>query len=239
MSGFLHINGLSIYYEEHGSGEPLILLHGNGEDSTIFAEQIAFLAPHFRIITIDSRGHGQSSAPDENLRYESMTDDVIKAMDLLQIDKFSVIGFSDGGILALLLAICVPERIDRMIVIGANYHPSGLKIITRVFISLCYIIYSLLYYLGFFSKKWRWKQQLMALMLRHPHIPENMLQSITAKTLLLVGDNDIIRLAHTEKLLKLIKNAELLVLNDCDHFVLTRQAASFNEIALKFLNKSL
>ncbi len=232
MNGVLHIDGNALYYEEHGSGKPLILLHGNGEDHTIFNDQIPLFSSHFRVIAIDSRGHGKSSGRSGKLTYEAMAGDIRKALELLKIDECNIIGFSDGGIIALLLALQVPEKINKMIILGANYNPSGLKLPIRIALLFSYLLFALF---GLFSKKWQWKQQLMQLMLCHPHISENSLQTIKTNTLIMVGAQDMIRSSHTEKLSRLLKNSTLLVIKNCDHFVLQHQAEAFSADALRFM----
>lgn len=230
-------NGAHIHYETSGNGAPLLLLHGNGEDHSVFANQIEFFAPHFRVIAIDSRGHGQSTAGGvTTLNYELLADDIENLLNDLQIAHFRIVGFSDGGIVALLLAQRMPERIMQIVAIGANYRPSGLKFSIRLAVAGCYAAYSLRYALSRFDAKWRWKRQLMQLMLCHPHIAESALQSINTPALIVAGDRDMIRFRHTCRLASLLPNSRLAILPNCNHFVLQQQPDALNQLAMNFFS---
>ena len=225
----------SLYYKDCGSGQALVLLHGNGEDHSIFAEQIAFFAPHFRVIAIDSIGHGQSPDFVGKLSYEKLADEIENLLAELKIEKYRIIGFSDGGIIALLLALRNPKKIAQMILIGANYRPAGMKWHIRLVIFWYYLVGGLRYLLSGFSKNRKWQQQLLQLMLFQPNIREIVLQKISVNTLLAVGDNDMIRLSHTKKLASLLSNCKINVLKNCNHFVLQQQPEEFNRLANDFL----
>jgi len=228
----------SLYYKDCGSGQVLVLLHGNGEDHSIFAEQIAFFATRFRVIAIDSVGHGQSPALVGKLSYEKLADEIENLLAELKIEKYRIIGFSDGGIIALLLALRNPKKIAQMILIGANYRPAGMKWHIRLVIFWYYLVGGLRYFLSGFSKSRKWQQQLLQLMLFQPNIRESELQKISVDTLLAVGDNDMIRLSHTKKLASLLSNCKINVLKNCSHFVLQQQPEEFNRLANDFLQTS-
>ena len=115
----LSVNGMEMYYEVLGHGDPLILLHGNGEDHTIFDKSAPLLAERYTCYLPDSRGHGQSS-PADSLSYEVMAEDVITFIDALGLERPVLYGFSDGGILGLLVAMKRPGLLGRLIISGAN-----------------------------------------------------------------------------------------------------------------------
>ncbi|MBO4358341.1 MAG: alpha/beta hydrolase, partial [Erysipelotrichaceae bacterium] len=122
---FAEVNGVQLFYEVKGSGRPLLMVHGNSEDHTIFEEAGEVLKDHFTVYLIDSRDHGQSTKVDE-LHYEQMADDYVAFMDELDLKDVVFYGFSDGGIIGLLAAMKT-KRITRLITSGANVTPEGVK----------------------------------------------------------------------------------------------------------------
>ena len=120
----VQVNGVILYYEKQGSGPPLVLLHGNGEDGRIFDRTAEVLAPHYTVYTIDSRCHGKSSR-NVPLSYDLMAADVLAFSKALKLEKPVICGFSDGGIVALLAAIRAPELPGALIACGANTGAPG------------------------------------------------------------------------------------------------------------------
>lgn len=124
-SGYSDVNGVKIFHAEWGTGNPVILLHGGLGSIEAFANQIPAIAENHHVIAIDSRGHGRSSRDATTYSYELMTSDVLAVMDEMNIDKAAFIGWSDGGIISLELAINHPQRIEKAFVIGTNYTTAG------------------------------------------------------------------------------------------------------------------
>ena len=116
-----------IYWQEQGQGEPLVLLHGNGEDMGVFAAQTPVFAEKYRVITVDSRGHGKSVACGVKLHISDMADDLVYVLDAAGVDRANILGFSDGGNVAMVFASRYPERVKSLILSGANAYPSGLR----------------------------------------------------------------------------------------------------------------
>ena len=139
---FLHNSGANIFYFEYFPADPqaptLILLHGNGEDHTYFVKQIPAFSPHFRLVLMDTRGQGQSTGGDGELNFSVFAADLLALMDHLQIAKAHLLGFSDGGNLALTFALAHPERVQSLILNGANLEPGGVKLSTQLPIVLGY-----------------------------------------------------------------------------------------------------
>ena len=135
----VQVNGVILYYEKQGSGPPLVLLHGNGEDGRIFDRTAEVLAPHYTVYTIDSRCHGKSSR-NVPLSYDLMAADVLAFSKALKLEKPVICGFSDGGIVALLAAIRAPELPGVLIACGANTTPAGLKWPVRLGMALRYLV---------------------------------------------------------------------------------------------------
>ena len=148
------------------AGPTLILLHGNGEDHTYFVKQIPAFSPHFRLVLMDTRGQGQSTGGDGELNFSVFAADLLALMDHLQIAKAHLLGFSDGGNLALTFALAHPERVQSLILNGANLGPGGVKLSTQLPIVLGYGCCRLL---SPFSRKARQNGAVLGLMVNHPH----------------------------------------------------------------------
>ena len=188
---------INLYYEKTGTGVPLIMLHGNGEDHTIFNKATAVLKKHFTVYAIDTRGHGKSSPVDE-LHYEDMANDVYEFICKLNLEKPIVYGFSDGGIVALILAIKHPEAISRIVASGVNTQPNGLNTINL-------LIYKITY---FFTIAKRIK-----LMLTEPNITDTQLNNIKIPVSVTGGSKDMIKQSHLKHIADGIPNSTLTIFN--------------------------
>jgi len=197
---FTKINNLNINYEEKGSGRPLIMVHGNGEDLSIFNEASEVLKDHFKVYLIDSRDHGKSEKT-KDIRYELMADDVKEFIRQKDLDDVVFYGFSDGGIIGLLLCQDC-DRVSRLIISGANITPNGVKAGFRFLIKVLY----------FFTR-----DKKMELMLKEPHISKEDLGKIKVKTTVIAGEKDLIYEEETKTIADNIKNARLLILPDEGH----------------------
>jgi len=186
---------VNLYYEKHGEGAPIILLHGNGEDHSIFNKTIDILKKHFSVYAVDTRGHGKSSAVSE-LHYYDMADDIYEFICRLNIEKPIIYGFSDGGITALITAIKYPDLVSKIIVSGVNTKPGGLKWVHLAAYRISY----------FFTKSDRVK-----MMLTEPDITDEMLKKIKIPTVITAGSNDMIRQAHIKHIADCIPGSKLTV----------------------------
>ena len=194
------VNGIDLYYEKAGQGRALVMVHGNGEDHSIFNEAAAELKKEFCVYTVDSRGHGRSSRV-PTLHYEDMADDMIAFLEALDLRNVVFYGFSDGGIVGLIAASRC-DRIRTLIVSGANLSPKGVRRIVRLSI--------------WGMNKLRPDDKL-ALMLREPQITDSQLRAIRAETLVLAGSADLILLEETKHIAALIPDAQLQILQGEDH----------------------
>lgn len=122
------VNGIDLYYEVYGAGNPVILLHGGLANGTYYRNQIPVLAANYQVIVVDSRGHGRSTFDQQPISYELMASDVLGLMDQLGLKKASIVGWSDGGIIGLELAIHHPDRLNKVVAYGANFDPSGVRL---------------------------------------------------------------------------------------------------------------
>ena len=196
----MKINGRTLYVESCGSGRPLVMLHGNGEDHTIFDKAAEVLQNEYTCIMPDTRGHGQSDACDE-LHYTDMADDVLALLEAMDLTDVCLYGFSDGGITGLLAAMRT-DRITDLIVSGANITPEGAKAWLRTLMKAMY----------FFKKDPK-----VRLMLEEPHITKEDLAQIKARTLVLAGEKDLIVEAQTLEIAAGIEGAVCRILKGEGH----------------------
>ena len=196
-----HVNGVELYYEVRGSGEPLILLHANGMTHKIFNRLIGPLSEHFTVYAIDSRGHGKSGKV-KDINYNDMADDIIAFIGAFALKNVTLYGFSDGGIIGLLVASKRPQLIDKLIVSGANTSPDGTR---EGWLRLFRLIYALT------------RSDNFKMMLEQPDIADEDLAKITAETLVLAGQFDLIREAHTRNVAAHIPGSTLKILKGQSH----------------------
>lgn len=219
---------IELYYTEHGSGFPLILLHGNGEDQSYFIHQIEYFSQFYRVIAVDTRGHGQSPRGTASFTISQFADDLRIFMDRLGLKKSHILGFSDGGNIALTFALRYPERIEKLILNGANLFPAGMKPTVRMAVNVEYIFAKL--------RKNEYHASLMQLMRKEPNIKPEALRQIQSPTLVIAGCNDMIKERHTKLIASSLPNTELSILPG-DHFVARDNSTDFNRSVHKFLVK--
>jgi pimeloyl-ACP methyl ester carboxylesterase len=227
------MSDIQLHYVEQGQGEPLILLHGNGESCDYFEHQIPRFAKDYRVIAIDTRGHGQSPRGEKPFTIVQFAEDLCDFMDQNAIGKAILLGFSDGGNIALTFALKYPERIDKMIVDGANLFPSGVKLLYQWPIEIGYRIAKL------FAKKSEQAKQnaeMLGLMVNEPHIEPSELARLTMPVLVVAGTKDMIKESHTRLIYKSLPNAKLEIIEG-DHFVANKNSALFNRVVEEFLRK--
>lgn len=221
---------VDLYYEITGEGPPLVLLHGNGEDSSTMSRQAEFFSKDNTVISVDTRGHGKSGFGEIPLNFNLFADDLVFILDRLKIHKVKIIGFSDGGITALHFALTYPDRADKLVIIGANIFPKGLKPEVR---ALLWTSYAGMFPASFVLSVKR-KREVMQLMLNHPSLTFDRLQNIGAQTLVLAGENDMVLNAHTIAIADNIKNAQLCIFAGGDHFIPFKMADSVNKRISEF-----
>lgn len=199
----MRCNGLNLHVTLAGDrrAPALLLVHGNGEDHRIFDAAIPALSMRYFVITPDSRGHG-ASASVARLTYADMAEDMAALLEALSVRACTFFGFSDGGIVGLLLAIHHPQTLMRLIVAGANTHPFGVD-------GACYL-QTLCEYL-------RTREDKMRLMLTQPRISRAALARVSTPTLVLAGEHDVIRPSHTRRLAMAIPGARLRIVPGEDH----------------------
>ena len=197
----IEVNGIELFYNKSGQGAPIILLHGNGQDHRIFKKMIKRMSDKYTVYAIDSRDHGKSSKV-KHLDYNSKMEDVAEFIRKLEIKKPVLYGFSDGGIIGMLLAIRHPDILEKLIISGANTHPDGIKRFAFTLIKTSYFLTR--------SKK-------LNLMLTQPNISAEELNTIVTPTLVLAGHRDVIKEENTRFIAKNIPGSELRILKGENH----------------------
>ena len=192
---FAEVNGIRIHYEVEGEGRPLILLHGNGEDMSIFDVAVEELKDFFTVVTVDTRGHGSSQAPEE-YHYADMAEDVHELIEKLGLVRPVLFGYSDGGIAGLILASEHPDDLLRLAVGGANTDPSAVD------------------WSGFDVDP---EDPLQRLMLEEPHITKADLRAIRVPTLVIAGEFDAVDRSDTEFIASSIPHGHMYIVPDADH----------------------
>ena len=227
------IMDINHFYIEQGTGFPLILLHGNGEDCAYFTRQIDSFSENFHVIALDTRGHGQTPRGEAPFTIRQFAEDLLAFMDQHNIEKAHLLGFSDGGNIAMVFALAHPERVDKLILNGANLDASGVKRKIQIPIEIGYRMAKL--FAGR-SRKAKKNAEMLGLMVNDPNVKVEELSRIQNQTLVIAGDNDMIKDQHTRLIAQSIPGAELCILQG-NHFIANKNPQSFNEAVLRFLRK--
>ncbi len=230
------INGISMYYETYGCGDPLLIIHGNGQDIAAMHFQIAHFSKNHKVIVVDSRGHGKSGIGAGQLTYIQMTEDYNALLEQLNITQANVIGWSDGGIQALLLAIHHPEKVNKMAIMGANLRPDQTAISSWVpgLLQPLSDTVTEMIKRGDASEDWIHHRQLLDLLLTQPNISVASLEQVTAPVLVMAGDKDIIRARHTLEIFENLPRAHLAILPGQTHWAPATDPENFNALVERF-----
>ena len=222
---------IELFYTKTGSGPPLLLLHGNGEDGTYFVHQVEEFSRDFTVYAIDTRGHGQSPRGGAPFTISQFADDVLAFMDRQGLPRADILGFSDGGNIALIFALRHPDRVRRLILNGANLDPKGVKPLVQLPIVLGYHFASLSK-----SPKAKARAELLGLMVNEPHIDPAELGKLSMPVLVIAGTRDMIRENHTRLIANRIPNARLVLIPG-DHFIANKAPAAFDRAVRQFLEE--
>ncbi len=239
-SGQANANGISIHYAVYGQGSPVILLHGGLANTDYWGNQIQALAPHHTVIAMDSRGHGRSTRDPRPYGYDLMADDVVALMDVLKVPTADIVGWSDGGILGLDLAMRHPDRVGKIFAFAANTVTSGVvdgvekNPTFAAFIERAgheYEAHSAT------PKEYdTFVEQISKMWASQPNWTAAQLRAITAPVLVVDGDHDeAIKRDHTEYITATIPGAGLLILPNASHFAFLQDPGLFNYAVLHFL----
>ena len=217
---YIQLTNQVLYYEKSGQGDPILLLHGNGGSHGEFDVLTADLELDYTVYAMDSRGQGLSAKPAE-FHYQDMADDVVGLIQALEIKKPAIYGFSDGVIIALLVASQHPDLVSSLMISGANLSPRGVSFFVRQHI------------------RWLAKKTgdpLQTLMLTEPHITRADLEKISCPTLVLAGSMDLILPAETRRIAEWIPDSQLMILPRETHSSYVLHSDKLGPILRKFLN---
>ena len=232
---YLATRGIKIYYETYGKGEPLLLIHGNGGSIKDFKYQIGFFSKHYKVIVADNRAQGKTIDSSATLHYETMADDLNALLDSLKIKSAYVIGWSDGGIDGLLLAIHHPDKVKKLVTTGANLVPDDAVLDPAGVAFIADSRKALMAAKQDAATKNTLK--LINMMALEPHISFADLQTISCPVLVVGGDADVIKPSHTVQIFEGIKQANLWILPSSGHATLQRYKEEFNAKVLNFFQK--
>ena len=222
---------IQLHYVEQGQGKPLILLHGNGESCDYFEHQIPYFSSDYHVIAVDTRGHGKSPRGERPFTINQFADDLYDFLDEKGIVQAILLGFSDGGNIAMELALRHPERVEKLILNGANLFPSGVKPLYQWPIEIGYRIAKMF---AKKSEKANQNAEMLGLMVNEPHIEPSELAVLTMPVLVVAGTKDMIKEKHTRLIYKSLPNAQLSILQG-DHFVANKNFEAFNKAVEAFL----
>lgn len=229
---FTH-DGVRLYFEIYGTGEPLLLVHGNGGSIVDLGAQIAHFRDRYTVIAMDSRDHGRSGDSPGRLTYEAMADDLAALLDHLKVGPAHVLGWSDGAIQALLLGIRHPAKVRKIAAMAANLNPSEEAVRPEV-VALIRSALAAIPAAERETPAGRRQMKTMELLLEEPKIQPKALEAIAAPTLVLAGDHDLIRDEHTVTIFHHIPNGQLAIFPNATHMVPFDDPALFNATVERF-----
>ncbi len=239
QSGLAPVNGIKIWYAVFGSGEPVILLHGGLANSAYWGDQVPALAKRYRVIVMDSRGHGRSTRDERPYGYDLMASDVLALMDYLKIEKAAIVGWSDGAILGLDIALHHPERLTKLFAFAANSDPSGVADIGSSPVFTAYIARAEKEYEKISPTPKEYKaflDQITKMWDSQPNWTAADLQGIKVPTWIVDADHDeAIKRENTLFMAQQIPGSGLLILPQVSHFAFLQDPQDFTAEVLHFL----
>ena len=222
---------IQLNYITKGTGRPLILLHGNGENHEYFVHQIEYFSRSYMVIALDTRGHAKSPRGEKPFTIKQFAEDLHDFLLEKNITKADILGFSDGGNIALTFALKYPEFVDHLILNGANLFPAGVKRTVQIPIEIGYHLAS--FWTGK-SEKAKKNVEMLGLMVNEPNIDPQELAKLKAKTLVIAGTKDMILETHTRMIAEMIPGASLAFIEG-DHFIANKNPDEFNKAVEEFL----
>jgi pimeloyl-ACP methyl ester carboxylesterase len=233
---FVH-DGVALYYEVYGAGEPLLIVHGNGGSIGSLAAQIDYFRDRYQVIAMDSRDHGRSGDSADRLTYEKMADDLAALLDRLEVGPVDVLGWSDGGIEALLLGMRHGDKVKHLIAMAPNLNPSDAALLPETIASTREALASMTDEERDTPQGHR-ELKATEMMLVEPNIDASELEAIDAPTLIIVGDHDVIRPEHAVEIYEHLPNGALKVLRNATHTAPQDDPARFNRTVERFLRQT-
>lgn len=244
-SGYAEIGSSRLYYEIAGDGEPLLLLHGGLGGSEHFAEIVPLLSKSFEVITVDRRGHGRSTDNGEPYSYAGMAEEMKAFLDHLQLGSVKMLGFSDGGVVGFHLASTYPERVEKLVAVGANYRVGGMTPETVDFLTNQMTPENLGKVFPEVEQTYRatnpqpdnyasFIERSHSMWTRDPYLTEQQMSGIKVPVLSIIGEHDAIRIEHVLEMRSLIEGSQICVLPGATHFLLSENPEVVLPIVLGF-----
>ena len=241
QSGFAPVNGIKVWYAMFGRGEPVLLLHGGLANANYWGHQVRALQRHYQVIVMDSRGHGRSSRNQEPYGYDLMASDVIGVLDHLKIKKTAIVGWSDGAIIGLDIAMKHPERVSKLFAFAANSDPSGVADIATSDVFNAYIARAGEEYKRLSPTPTEYKSfvaEITKMWESQPKWSASDLAAIKVPTWIVDGDHDeAIKRENTEFMAANIPDAGLLIQPEVSHFSFLQDPEQFSDDVLHFLGR--
>lgn len=230
---YVAVNGVKLYYETYGEGEPLLLLHGNNASMGYFKDQLADFSKKYKVIGLDSRGQGKSTSDSTKLTYELMAEDVNTFLDSLHLKNVNILGWSDGGNIGVILALHHPEKIKKMAIMGTVLYNDETSVVEGVNPLLKKQIKEMEDQgVPKTSMDYRCKM----LLLTEPHVNPDDLKKIKTPVLVMAGETDVVKEGHTRLIAKKIPNSKLIIFKGAGHEAPWEIPSVFNKAVLDFLN---
>lgn len=223
---------MKLYYTDQGEGQAMVLLHGNGEDGTYFKNQMGYFSSEYRMIAVDTRGHGKSPRGNREFTLKQFARDLKLLLDELKLKDIILLGFSDGGNIALIFTLWHPEYVSRLILNGANLTPFGVKLSDQFITCAEYAAVS---FFNMFVPSLTRKKEMLALMVKEPWIDSKRLREIKVPVLVIAGTKDMIRTGHTKHICAMIPEGHLCLIEG-SHFIAEENSREFNRAVAMFLN---
>ncbi|MGX7329245.1 alpha/beta fold hydrolase [Enterococcus bulliens] len=225
-------DGSTLAYRIYGHGFPLILLHGNGNTGAYFERQVPTFAKYFQVIVLDSRGHGASTNVAKHISYRLMAHDVKRLFEVEHLQSAHLLGFSDGANIAMAFASEYPDCVAKLVLNAGNIEVHGMRLVIEW---LTYIEYFSVWLLGRFIPYFKAKTPIIRLMIQDTEITKTDLAHITAKTLVIVGKKDVIKVEHSFAIASAIPNSRFVLVANHGHRLARTSPALFNHEVLNFL----
>jgi pimeloyl-ACP methyl ester carboxylesterase len=229
---FVNVNGAKLYYETYGEGEPLLLLHGNGQSIAAFSQQLETLSKNFKVIAVDTRAHGKSrDNVSVKLTYDLFAADMKQLLDSLNLKQVNILGWSDGGNTALKMALNHPEYVKKLAIMGANLFPDESAIESGL---LDLFNRQLEELQGKVDEQSLNQARLLRLLLNEPNMSYEDMSAVQAPVLVMAGEHDVILESHTRAIAENIREAKLVIFRDASHYAPQEIPIEFNKAALHF-----
>lgn len=232
---YANVNGIKIYYEEYGTGEPLLLLHGNSSSINLFEKQIPELSKQFRVIAVDTRGQGKSGEDGKTYTYDLFAEDMNALLNYLNLDSVNILGWSDGGNTGLIMAMKYPKKVKRLVTMGANVFIDKTVVEKWVFKELDN---QLKKELKGDTTSWGInRRRLITLLLTEPKHSFEELKTIQCPVLVVAGEKDVIKESHTRAIAANIPNSTLVIALKETHYFPSENPKVFNKLVIDFFKK--